>query len=128
MKRMIPWMAVVGYLILIWLVSQGPPPQAIAWDYMPNDKVLHATEYMVLGLLLGWAGINTWPGRSRCWQLGAAFVIGLLAAASDELHQYFVPERTSDIKDWMADGLGLVVGLALAELLSRGARLRADAR
>ena len=46
-----------------------------------------------------------------------AIVASTLYGLSDELHQSFVPNRTSDIADLMADGIGACVGCALGGIL-----------
>ena len=71
------------------------------------DKVAHFGAYAVLGLLLAWASLESrlaagWP-----------VLLGLAYAASDEVHQYFVPGRSPDVADWMADALGVAAGCFL---------------
>jgi VanZ family protein len=75
------------------------------------DKVGHFSAYLVLGLLtaraLGARGL-----RSQ-----SAALLGLLLATlygvSDEWHQHFVPGRSVDALDLLADTLGACVGVAL---------------
>ena len=50
-------------------------------------------------------------------------LIGLAYAASDEIHQYFVPGRSSDAGDWLADALGVGAGCLLVYRVLSG-RLR----
>jgi VanZ family protein len=33
--------------------------------------------------------------------------------ASDEIHQYFVPNRSSELGDWAADVLGVIVAVLI---------------
>lgn len=42
-----------------------------------------------------------------------AIVVGALYASSDELHQYFVPGRSSEIKDVILDTTGIILGVFL---------------
>ena len=55
-------------------------------------------------------------------------LIGLVYAATDEIHQSFVPGRSPDAADWVADALGVVVGSFVLYLRSgrRGDRSAAD--
>jgi VanZ family protein len=39
--------------------------------------------------------------------------------ASDEFHQAFVPGRTADVADWMADTLGAAIGALVATFALR---------
>jgi len=43
-------------------------------------------------------------------------LIGSAYGAIDEIHQYFVPGRNSDILDWVANTIGSILG-ALAIML-----------
>lgn len=58
----------------------------------------------------------------------AAAVLASLYGATDELHQYFVAERTADGVDWMADSvgglLGAVAGAVVATRTGRALRRR----
>ncbi len=77
------------------------------------DKVLHAAVYSVLGGLCCLAARRTWSLDRR-----AVVVVGALCALlygmTDELHQLFVPGRCADIYDVMADGIGGLIGAAIA--------------
>jgi VanZ family protein len=42
-----------------------------------------------------------------------------LYGASDELHQYFVPNRSCDFYDWLADSIGAVMALITIYLLTK---------
>ena len=52
------------------------------------------------------------------------WLIGSFYAASDELHQLFVPGRSGEIKDVLLDSLGVLLGVLLLGLLwkARGKR------
>jgi VanZ family protein len=39
--------------------------------------------------------------------------------AADEWHQQFIPSRSMDVRDWMADTAGAVTGLSLVTALAR---------
>lgn len=76
-----------------------------------SDKSGHGLGYAILGglLLRALAG-----GRLRNVTWGTAAAAILLATAygvSDEFHQSFVPGRTPDVHDVMADAIG--AGLAV---------------
>ena len=50
-------------------------------------------------------------------------LVCLVFAASDEWHQHFVPGRVPSLEDVLADGIGIVLGVAFAlalPLLWRG--------
>jgi len=57
-----------------------------------------------------------------------AVVLGSAYGLTDEIHQAFVPGRSADPRDWVADTAGAVLGalLAVAYLRRREARARLD--
>lgn len=99
-------MVVAAYMLALFTASSGPGvelPPGRNWD-----KVLHAGAFGVLALLSAWALMR---GRLRAatWPvLLAACLITILYGASDELHQSFVPGRTADVSDLLADAVGAV--------------------
>ncbi|MEM8678692.1 MAG: VanZ family protein [Planctomycetota bacterium] len=80
------------------------------------DKLLHFAAYLVLAILvaMNWAPALTI--QRIAFYRRALFGL-LIFAAVDELTQGPVPGRYPDILDWLADGLGIVVGLILFERL-----------
>jgi hypothetical protein len=65
-------------------------------------------------LYAGFAGITLWAlvgPRLRC--IAAAMILCAAFAISDEWHQSFVPGRVADVEDLVADGAGIVLGLAI---------------
>ena len=106
-ERIRLWLPAVIYMVLIFALSAQSNPMPALTEHV-WDKLLHATEYAVLGFLLARALV----GEGLSWML-ALFVAVMLAcgyAFTDEYHQGFVPNRTSDVHDWMADTLGSAVG------------------
>jgi VanZ family protein len=89
----------------------------------PYDKVVHFTMYGVF------AGLITLSLRQQRALLRLLFVAVLAVSAfgaADEWHQQFIPGRSVDVKDWMADSLGGVAGvLAGSFLISRSKRQHA---
>ena len=81
-------------------------------------KAAHMTEYAVLGgLLMGFLqsfGVS----MPHLWRY--SLMAGILYAASDELHQYFVPGRACQLRDVVIDGIG--VGLGVIVFLLWGKR------
>ncbi len=75
----------------------------------------HFCEFAVLGALSLNALLTF---RLKRWQMwGLAFVFSLLYAVSDEIHQYFVPDRVCDIMDVAVDSLGALTGIAVLGIL-----------
>ena len=70
-------------------------------------KAAHFTIYTVFGFLLS-AALEVDLGGKKVFLL--ALCIGALYAASDEIHQYFVPGRACQIRDVLIDTCGVCTG------------------
>lgn len=100
-------------LLLRWLTLQ------ISDEAMPiiafiARKCAHMTEYAVLALLLWRALRKPMKNDPRPWnwrEVSVVLFIVLLYAASDEIHQIFVPTRTGQVTDVVIDTVGAVVAL-----------------
>src|SRR5262245_49173054 len=108
-RRALLWLPPLLYAALIFYFSSqsDPLPVLTAWVW---DKALHGVEYAGLGFLLCRALKGERVGSHA--SLAFAIVIASAYAASDELHQLFVPERQADILDWVADMFGAGCGAA----------------
>jgi VanZ family protein len=69
------------------------------------DKVSHFGAYSVFGAALAYGGAATGVGPLPL------MIAGSLYGVSDEVHQGFVPGRSPDIMDWVADTLGVIAGV-----------------
>jgi VanZ family protein len=91
-----------------------PPP-----GFLPGqDKIVHLFEYGLLGFLVAWAlqRRSDRPRSARAIFLGAVG-FALLYGLSDEFHQSFVPARSVDAFDVLADLAGGAIGAALLLLV-----------
>lgn len=75
-------------------------------------KGAHVAEYAMLGVLL-WVALGGHVARRRI-RAAVSAGIGLLYAASDEIHQIFVPGRGPGAVDVLIDFSGVCIGVALA--------------
>ena len=83
-------------------------------------KTAHFAEYAALGgALLGHLQARSLRRPLRRKELGA-FALGTLYAASDELHQLFVPGRSGELRDVLLDALGVAAGVWLLWRLTGG--------
>jgi VanZ family protein len=110
--------------LIFHLSSQSRPLPFIPDRFFAYDKVLHALEYAVLGALLARAAVGAGAGSRGSVILAAAAGSGY--GATDEWHQSFVPGRSCDPFDWMADTVGVLVGAVVAVLLLRTQRAQAS--
>jgi VanZ family protein len=95
-------------MTLIFVVSAQsavPVPRDV------SDKSLHFLAYMMLGVLVFRALSGGWPARMTRRSALGAMLITVAYGASDEVHQMFVPGRSSELADLYADAAGAAVGL-----------------
>lgn len=115
------WVALLIFSGFIYFQSSGPMPEGADWDIPNFDKVLHVVAYGI------WASVAFLGLRASAWPESAASraVIAALAAtlygASDEIHQAFVPSRSSDWTDLAADAVGAIAATFLWAILDRRA-------
>jgi VanZ family protein len=83
-----------------------------------TDKAVHLGMYGVLGFLMGRAMDNS-TGTARVRASLGAFLFCVALGAADEWHQLYIPGRTAEVADWMADSTGGLVGAAAWILKSR---------
>jgi VanZ family protein len=91
-------------------------PAQFTFAHTVIRKSAHFTEFFILGSLAFWASRRgRMPGWCRAWMLQA---IGLAVVYSlvDEVHQAFVPNRTSSLTDSAVDSIGAVTSQALIYL------------
>ncbi|MGZ5038324.1 MAG: VanZ family protein [Usitatibacter sp.] len=74
------------------------------------DKAIHFLFYGTMAFLL-------WVATAKRWPLAVWLTVAVIGAA-DETLQAYTPGRTSDIHDWIADGLGAAAALVIAQRLS----------
>ena len=97
------WVTMVLIFVLSSISGLGPIPGGV------DDGVAHALQYAVLAALLlrGVAGAR-WRGVGvRAAAL--AVLLATLYGVTDEAHQRFVPGRTAEVTDLVADALGAAV-------------------
>jgi len=89
--------------------------------WIEADKAVHTMLFALLTLLL------RWPSRVRSALLAAAlaWALGTAWGLVDELHQAFVPGRSTDALDLLADAVGAAIAVSGFEIARRGrGRLR----
>ncbi len=91
----------------------------------PIRKTAHMTEYMIFTFSL-LAALWVWGVRNRKLYV-LAFLLVVLFASSDEIHQLFVPGRSGRATDVLIDSVGSMIGLFLVHLTVGKRKKRAAA-
>ena len=112
------WLPLIVYCVLIYVQSSHPSPEELP-SFRFMDKLLHVAAYGVMGVLFYRAyqtlRIKNNPQILVWLSMASASVYGI----SDEIHQYFIPERNADLYDVAADIIGAVCGVYLYQLWER---------
>ncbi len=94
------WAGIIFYLSSLPII-QGPAIKPVDFAL---KKAAHVTEYAILFLLLNNAL------RRRRNHFHTAFLLGLLYAFTDEIHQLFTPGRGASLRDVLVfDNFGLII-------------------
>lgn len=80
-------------------------------------KLAHYSIYLLGGILI-YNYINTFNLKVSK-KIIISIIIGGLSATFDELHQYFVADRSARIFDVCIDSLGVITGVTLIYLIKR---------
>jgi len=102
--RHLPAACLLLILILVGnLFYLGAKPMAVGLFPPPWDKLAHAVTFGTLAVL--------WSGVFRARRPWLTLAIVALIAAADEIHQLWLPGRSADVADFLADmaAAGLVV-------------------
>jgi VanZ family protein len=109
-RMLVAWIPAILYMALIWAVSSMSAPEFPVRAFPFRDKGVHAVLYAGLALLVAHACLRSFEGRARIRIALVACFVTIMWGFLDEVHQAFVPGRSSDVLDLLADGLGAVVG------------------
>lgn len=114
--QVVPAAAYAGVIFYGGLIRMGELPEV---GFVATDKLLHALVFGGLALLLARALHWSKPSGSATKKLVVGGLGALLMGLLLELCQAFVPYRSADPWDWVADsvGAGLAVGVAFLLVL-----------
>lgn len=107
-------------LIVYWivlLVATSIPASRIP-EVGVSDKFNHFFAYAVLCALLFFAlSIQDKFILFKKHPAKMSLLIATFYGALDEIHQMFIPGRSAELLDWVADFLGAVTGVLIAKYL-----------
>jgi VanZ family protein len=99
--------AVVVLVSLVVLFAPGPDVPPAPYGV---DKLVHGGLFLALALTGSWAGIR---------RTGLAVGLLLYAAASELLQTIPALQRDGSIADWLADAVGVLLGLLVWAAVAR---------
>ncbi len=99
------------YCAVLFFISSLPQPPAPDFGLEWGDKINHAGAFGLMMVFVFRAVRWHYPARSRRWQFTLAWGLCAAYGVFDEIHQYFVPGRDSDVLDFVADGVGALLAI-----------------
>jgi VanZ family protein len=119
MSRILRWLPAAAQATLIFVLSAQPDLHLAdepLLDFILH-KAGHLAVYAILAAFIAWALDVPGAARSRTWTV--AVLACLVYAATDELHQGFVPGRHPTPVDVAIDMFGALLGLAAYAWVTR---------
>jgi VanZ family protein len=116
-KFFIYWFPIILYCLLIFIQSSYPSIKR-APELPHLDKVLHFIAYALLGALFLRAFKTSRIKNNVKLMLILSILLSSLYGISDEIHQYFVPYRSADLMDVLADILGGIIGVYIYQAIA----------
>jgi Predicted integral membrane protein len=106
-----------AFILLLTSIPGSDIPHVSFMSFRDSDKLVHGTMYAIFAFLAVRSLLRA--GRPL---LQAVLVVMLgiaIFAAVDEWHQQFIPGRSMDVFDWLADISGATIGTLAATMASR---------
>ena len=111
------WALLIEALILWPNPPQVPPGWTLDWfGWVTLDKLAHASLFAVLSVLI----VRALMVEARPWWM--AFAGAAAFGAFTEIQQQFIPSRSMELGDFLADVAGAAVGLAAFVVMARTRR------
>lgn len=108
-RELLVALVVWSLLMLYLLLWPQPFPKNRIWFFAGEDKVVHAALFFVWsGLLMAQLLLRHDP--SVGFSLLLTILVSILLGAGTELVQGFMPRRSSDRMDFVADLVGILLG------------------
>ncbi|MGA2623632.1 MAG: VanZ family protein [Bacteroidota bacterium] len=100
------------WAVVIFILSSVPSSAIPKMDILSHDKLIHGTIFFIFGVFVYRALAPGNASHRFNWKRAlVSFAIVAGYGILDELHQHFVPGRTPDIYDALADALGGLISL-----------------
>ena len=142
MYRIISWIAVILWAVLIFSLSHQPVAQSSQLSVGITEVIVENVEkvspnvefnignfhhivrknaHFFLYLVFSFLVMNALrrSGMYGYRMIGLSLFVCVLYAISDEVHQLFVPGRGAQVKDVLIDSAGAIVGVGLYLVISR---------
>lgn len=106
--------AIILKILGIDTPTLAPSPDGLTW--LPSIRTMaHFASFAIFGTLSAMAIRSHRPAEWKSWLFPAG--ISLFYAIFDEIHQAFVPGRSTELKDVLVDFSGAMLGIAAIAII-----------
>lgn len=116
-RKIIYVVLLVYWAVLLYVTSVPGISPPLSFNF--SDKLHHFIAYLILFLLLSLAleiqNLNYYIKKKH---IILALVITIAYGAFDEIHQHFIPNRSCEFFDWVANCAGALTGILLRSIIS----------
>ena len=119
MKRIVAWLPVLVWMVTIFLLSSRSSVQISHKDTINFlfFKTIHVIEYAILYFFAYRAVRFETQGAAYPYSFFLAYILCVLYASSDEIHQTMVPTREGHPRDVIIDTVGILLSWILIRQL-----------
>ncbi|HMS66189.1 MAG TPA: VanZ family protein [Ignavibacteria bacterium] len=106
--------------MIIFILSSIPGEEFPKVDFEFSDKIVHVIIYAILFALFFYSLKNQSKYvKLQKHSLNYALLFTSVYGMSDEIHQYFVPNRSCEFADWIADIAGALIVYFIIKQLAK---------
>lgn len=113
------WVPLLGVTAVIGVLSVVPPPTMPTGEFEFGDKINHCAAMATVVVLTIRAVRWQRGAHDRRREIFSAVLYALALSVLIEVVQGWLPNRSSDLLDLLADGAGILLGLLTALVLDR---------
>jgi VanZ family protein len=106
-----------AFILLLTSIPGSDLPHVGFMSFHASDKLVHCTMYGIFAWLATRSLVRA--GRPLIQSVVLVMLGIALFGALDEWHQQFIPGRSMDVLDWLADLSGATIGTLLAAVAPR---------
>ncbi|GAB7388897.1 hypothetical protein BSNK01_27350 [Bacillaceae bacterium] len=114
MRNWIPCLVWMG--VIFYFSSQTSGSLQTIFPFFRDFDWGHFVAYFILALTYYYALL---PYQKRIPIYWTAIVLSMAYGLTDEIHQYFVPTRTADVRDLMNDTIGASAAMVCMHVYNR---------
>ena len=108
-KYLVYQLPAILWIVAIFVQSSIPDLSAPDLGFKTQDKLAHMVEFGILAFLLRrYFVFNESINLQNKWYANS-IIVGCCYAVFDEIHQAFVPGRSADVFDVLADVIGVLI-------------------